>query len=335
MRDLTIIGGGPTGIFAAFQCGMNSIGCRIIESMPRLGGQLTALYPEKHIYDVAAFPEVQASALIENLWEQASRYEPEVVLNEQVRNYEKLGDGSFEVETASGRRFRSCALLVAAGLGAFTPRKLPQLGDIDELEGVSVFYAVKNIQDFEGKRVVIVGGGDSALDWAMMLLPVARRITIAHRSPELHGHGKTRDEVLDASDRGEMDVYLNTEVTAIDHDGPSLRRVHFRLKSGRTEAVEADAMLPLIGYRTNLGPLASWGLELQENAIVVDSTMKTEVDGIYAAGDIAFYPGKLKIIQTGLSDATIAVRHSLSYIRPGEKVRQQFSSIKMAKEKKA
>ncbi|NEX14367.1 MAG: ferredoxin-NADP reductase [Prosthecochloris sp.] len=331
--DLTIIGGGPTGIFAAFQCGMNNISCRIIESMPELGGQLTALYPEKHIYDVAAFPEVQASELVESLWGQAKRYGPEVVLDEQVKQYKKLDDGSFEVETLSGRKFASRALLVAAGLGAFSPRKLPQLGDISALEGQTVLYSVQNMKELEGKKVLIVGGGDSALDWAMMLLPHAEHITVAHRSPDFRAHGKTKDDLFAAAEKGLVDVHLNTEVIAIDHDGPALRHAYLRSKSGKETSLEAEYMLVLIGFKSDLGPLAEWGLELCENAMVVDSHMKTEVDGLYAAGDIAFYPGKLKIIQTGLSDATMAVRHSLNYIHPGEKIKQQFSSIKMAKEK--
>ena len=334
MRDLTIIGGGPTGIFAAFQCGMNNISCRIIESMPQLGGQLTALYPEKHIYDVAAFPEVQASELVESLRKQAERYDPEVVLDEKVCRYGKLDDGSFEVETESGRTFASRSVLVAAGLGAFSPRKLPQLGDISVLEGHSVLYSVQHVRDFAGKKVLIVGGGDSALDWAMMLLPEAEHVSVAHRSPEFRAHGKTQQEVLDAAEKGLLDVYLNTEVKGIEHDGPELREVDLRSKSGKETSLEADYMLVLIGYISNLGPLAEWGLELNDNAIVVDGHMKTEVDGLYAAGDIASYPGKLKIIQTGLSDATMAVRHSLTYIHPGKKIRQQFSSVKMAKEKK-
>ncbi len=333
IRDLTIIGGGPTGIFAAFQCGMNNISCRIIESMPQLGGQLTALYPEKHIYDVAAFPEVQAAELVESLWRQAERYGPEVILNEKVCKYRKLDDGSFEVETESGKTFASRAVLVAAGLGAFSPRKLPQLGDISVLEGHSVLYSVQHMHELAGKKVVIVGGGDSALDWAMMLLPEADRVSIAHRSPEFRAHGKTRQEVLEAAEKGLLDVYLGTEVKGVEHNGPALRNVQLCSKSGQETCLEADYMLVLIGYISNLGPLAEWGLALNDNAIVVDGHMKTEVDGLYAAGDIASYPGKLKIIQTGLSDATMAVRHSLTYIHPGKKIRQQFSSIKMAKEK--
>ena len=334
IRDLTIVGGGPTGIFAAFQCGMNNISCRIIESMPQLGGQLAALYPEKHIYDVAGFPEVPAAGLVESLWKQTERYHPEVILGETVTRYRKLEDGTFEVTVGSGRVYLSRALLIAAGLGAFSPRKLPQLDNIDHLEGRSVFYAVKNVSDFTGHRVVIVGGGDSALDWAVGLLNTAHQVTLVHRMHEFQGHGKTAREVLEAKEEGRIDIFLNTEVTAVDTEGDDLALVHLRSKNGKIHKVEADRLLLLIGFKSNLGPLGDWNLELADNALVVDSHMKTSVDGLYAAGDIAYYPGKLKIIQTGLSDAAMAVRHSLTYIKPGEKIRHTFSSLKKAKEKK-
>ncbi len=332
--DLTIIGGGPTGIFAAFQCGMNNISCRIIESMPQLGGQLTALYPEKHIYDVAAFPEVQASKLVESLWGQASRYNPEVILDEQVMSYRKLEDGSFEVITGSGRKFASRALLIAAGLGAFSPRKLPQLGDISALEGHSVLYAVRHMHELAGKKVLIVGGGDSALDWAMMLLPETETLAVAHRSSDFRAHGRTREQVLEAAEKDLLGVYLNTEVTGIDYNGSALQSARLRSKSGKETSLDVDYMLVLIGFKSDLGPLENWGLKLNDNAVVVDSHMKTEVDGLYAAGDIASYPGKLKIIQTGLSDATIAVRHSLTYIHPGKKIKHRFSSLQKGNKKK-
>lgn len=335
MRDLTIIGGGPTGIFAAFQCGMNNISCRIIESMSQLGGQLAALYPEKHIYDVAGFPEVPAIDLVESLWAQAERYNPDVVLNEAVTKYTKLDDGTFETRTNTGNVYRSRAVLIAAGLGAFEPRKLPQLGNIDHLTGSSVYYAVKSVEDFKGKRVVIVGGGDSALDWTVGLMMNAASVTLVHRAKEFQGHGKTAHEVEQARADGTIDVHLETEVASIEESNGALTRVHLRSSDGSKWPVEADRLLILIGFKSNLGPLAGWDLELCENALVVDSHMKTSVDGLYAAGDIAHYPGKLKIIQTGLSEATMAVRHSLSYIKPGEKIRNVFSSVKMAKEKKA
>jgi thioredoxin reductase (NADPH) len=331
IRDLTIVGGGPTGIFAAFQCGMNNITCRIIESMPQLGGQLAALYPEKHIYDVAGFPEVPAAGLVDSLWKQAGRYHPEVVLGEAVARYRKHPDGSFETTTASGRTFLSRALLLAAGLGAFMPRKLPQLGDVDHLEGRSIFYAVKNVSDFAGKRVVIVGGGDSALDWTVGLLKSAARVTLVHRMHEFQGHGKTAREVDESRDQGAIDVHMDTEVASIETVSGELTKVVLSRKNGTAIAVEADRLLILIGFKSNLGPLAEWDLELVDNALVVDSHMKTSIDGLYAAGDIAWYPGKLKIIQTGLSDAAMAVRHSLTYIRPGEKIRNTFSSVKMAR----
>ena len=334
IRDLTIVGGGPTGIFAAFQCGMNNISCRIIESMPQLGGQLAALYPEKHIYDVAGFPEVPAAGLVESLWMQTDRYHPELILGETVIRYRKLDDGSFEVTVSSGRIFLSRALLIAAGLGAFSPRKLPQLTNIDDFEGRSVFYAVKSISDFTGQRVVIVGGGDSALDWTVGLLNTAASVTLVHRMHEFQGHGKTAREVLDAKESGRVDVFLNTEVKAVDTEGDRLTAVHLQSKNGKIRRLEADRLLLLIGFKSNLGPLAGWDLELFDNALVVDSHMKTSVDGLYAAGDIAYYPGKLKIIQTGLSDAAMAVRHCLSYIKPGERISTTFSSLKAAKEKR-
>lgn len=332
MRDLTIIGGGPTGIFAAFQCGMNNISCRIIESMPQLGGQLAALYPEKHIYDVAGFPEVPAITLVESLWKQAERYNPDVVLGETVTKYTKLGDGTFETETNTGGVYRSRALLIAAGLGAFEPRTLPQLGDISHLVGASVFYSVRSVNDFRDRKVVIVGGGDSALDWAVGLMNVARTVTLAHRGHEFQGHGKTAHEVLEAKAAGRIAVYLDTEVRTLDVENGELRGLKLRSRSGNEMTVDTDRLLILIGFKSNLGPLAGWDLELYENALVVDTHMKTSVDGLYAAGDIAYYPGKLKIIQTGLSEATMAVRHSLSYIKPGEKVRTVFSSVRKSRE---
>jgi thioredoxin reductase (NADPH) len=335
MRDLTIIGGGPTGIFAAFQCGMNNISCRIVESMSQLGGQLAALYPEKHIYDVAGFPEVPAIDLVESLWKQAERYNPDVVLGETVTKYTKLDDGTFETRTAAGNVYRSRALLIAAGLGAFEPRKLPQLGNIDHLVGSSVHYAVKSVDDFRDKRVVIVGGGDSALDWTVGLMKTAASVTLVHRGHEFQGHGKTAHEVEQAREAGTIDVHLETEVRCIEESNGELCRLDLRSSAGEVTSLEVDRLLILIGFKSNLGPLAGWDLELCDNALVVDTHMKTSVDGLYAAGDIAHYSGKLKIIQTGLSEATMAVRHSLSYIKPGEKIRNVFSSVKMAKEKKA
>jgi thioredoxin reductase (NADPH) len=335
MRDLTIIGGGPTGIFAAFQCGMNNITCRIIESMSQLGGQLAALYPEKHIYDVAGFPEVPAIGLVESLWKQAERYNPDVVLGETVTKYTKLEDGTFETRTSNGGVYRSKALLIAAGLGAFEPRTLPQLGDISHLEGSSVFYSVRSVNDFRDRHVVIVGGGDSALDWTVGLMKVAASVTVVHRAHEFHGHGKTAHEVLEARDAGRLKVFMDTEVRSIEEQEGMLSRLHLRSRSGSETTLDADRLLILIGFKSNLGPLAGWDLELCDNALVVDTHMKTSVDGLYAAGDIAFYPGKLKIIQTGLSEATMAVRHSLSYIKPGEKIRSVFSSVKMSNDKKA
>jgi thioredoxin reductase (NADPH) len=317
VRDLTIIGGGPTGIFAAVQCGMHHINCRVIDSMPALGGQLTALYPEKHIYDVAGFPEVSAAGLVDQLWSQASRYKPDVVLDDQVVDLKKLEDGSFEVATANGKIFYSRAILIAAGLGAFSPRKLPQLADYEYLEEKQIFYNVRNINDYKGKRVVIVGGGDTAMDWTMALLDVAEEVTLVHRMKEFQAHAKTVADAFEAAEAGKLKIHLQAEITDLDAN-PDLEHVHVKTQDGQI-TIAADRLLPLIGFKSNIGPIKEWGLELQKNGILVDNHMQTSVEGIYAAGDIAVYEGKLKLIQTGLSDASMAVRHSLRYIKPKDK----------------
>lgn len=317
VRDLTIIGGGPTGIFAAVQCGMHQINCRIIDSMPSLGGQLTALYPEKHIYDVAGFPEVSAAGLVEQLWKQASRYKPEVVLDDQVVDLKKQDDGSFEVHTKKGQLFYSRAILIAAGLGAFSPRKLPQLSAYEHLEEKNIFYNIRNIESFEGTRLVIVGGGDTALDWTIALLKVAKEVTLVHRMKEFQAHAKTVADAYEAVEAGKLKIYLQAEVKDLEaHE--ELEKVHIKTQEGLL-VVEANRLLPLIGFKSNIGPIKEWGMELDKNGIVVDNHMQTSIEGIYAAGDIAVYEGKLKLIQTGLSDASMAVRHSLRYIKPKDK----------------
>jgi thioredoxin reductase len=332
ITDLTIIGAGPTGIFAAFQCGMNDITSRLVDSMPQIGGQLAALYPEKYIYDVAGFTEITAADLVNQLWTQASKFEPDVHLEEQVSSISKQEDGTFMVETAQGNTYHSRAVLIAAGLGSFSPRKLDQLGDLSALENRSVFYAVRNREDFRDKRVIIIGGGDSALDWTMGLLDVAEHITLVHRMKNFQGHGKTVADVMDAKDAGQIDVHLVSEVTHLVIENDVLKKVTITSKPDKVE-LDADILLPLVGFKSDLGPIRNWGLELAGNKIAVDAEMKTSIDGVYAAGDVVSYKGKLHLIQTGLSDAAVAVRHSLSYIKPGESIKHQFSSIKMAAKK--
>ncbi len=317
VRDLTIIGGGPTGIFAAVQCGMHHINCRIIDSMPSLGGQLTALYPEKHIYDVAGFPEVSATGLVEQLWSQAARYKPEVILEDQATQIKKLEDGSFEVSTQKGQTYYSRAILIAAGLGAFSPRKLPQLAAYEYLEEKAIFYNVHAPDDFKDSRLVIVGGGDTALDWTMALIEVAEQVSLVHRMKEFQAHAKTVADAFKAQEAGKLKIYLQAEVADLVAD-PELNAVILKTKEDRVE-IKADRLLPLIGFKSNIGPIKEWGLELEKNGISVDNHMQTSLEGVYAAGDIAVYEGKLKLIQTGLSDAAMAVRHSLRYIKPKDK----------------
>jgi thioredoxin reductase len=332
IKDITIIGGGPTGIFAAFQCGMNDLSARLIDSMPQLGGQLTALYPEKSIYDVAGFAEVSSAELVNQLWQQAQKFDPEIILNTPVSTIEKLPDGSFTISTDEGNSYASRAVLIAAGLGSFSPRKLDHLGDLSSFEGKSLLYSVRSKEDFRDKSVVIVGGGDSALDWTMGLLDVAKKITLVHRMKSFQGHGKTVADIMDAQQAGKIDVYLQAEVSSLNTTENYIREVEIFSKPDKWR-IEADVLLPLIGFKSDLGPIRMWGLELLGNKIVVDSLMKTSIDGIYAAGDVVAYSGKMYLIQTGLSDSAMAVRNALSYIKPGEQIKHQFSSIKMAPKK--
>jgi thioredoxin reductase len=327
LKDLSIIGGGPAGIFAAFQCGMNDLSCYLLDSMGTLGGQLTALYPEKFIYDVAGFSKVTAAQLITQLWEQAKQFNPDVHCNEQVTDLQKLEDGTFCIATPSGKYF-SRAVIICAGLGAFTPRKL-ELDGLSALEDASVFYAVKNKEDFRCKNVVIVGGGDSALDWAVTLLDMASRVTIVHRMVSFNGHGKTVAEVEAAQAAGRLDIWMKSEITAFDAVGGQLHSLTVSTPK-QSATIKADVLLPLIGFRSDLGPAKNWGLDITDNHVVVNANMKTSIDGVYAAGDIAEYAGKLRLIQTALGDATMAVRHSLSYIKPNQKNKTQFSSTKFA-----
>jgi ferredoxin/flavodoxin---NADP+ reductase len=324
-RDLTIIGGGPTGMAAAFRAGMHEISARIIETASQLGGQVTALYPQKKIYDVFGLPEIVGKDLVNNLMKQALQFGAEVRLGESVEGLrfadrEKL----MEVITDQGSYWTRTVLL-AGGLGLIAPRKHDAKG-CDRLEGKGVFYSVGDPELFRGKKVVIVGGGDSALDWALNLRPIAARVTLVHRSQEFAGHASTLREVQQLADFGHLTLHTSTLLTAV-HGNGRLEAVTLRNSRGMEHTVEAQALLPMIGFHVNLGPMERWGLALDEKKIVVNSRMETSLPGVFAAGDIITYPGKIKLIATGFAEAAIAVKSAVEYIRPGEKVRLQYSSM--------
>ncbi len=325
IRDLTIIGGGPTGLAAAFRAGMHEVSARIIDTAAHLGGQVTALYPEKNIYDVFGLPEILGTDLVHNLMKQALQFGAQVHLGEVVKML-AFQDGQKIVEVVTDQNvYRTRAVLLAGGLGLITPRKHDAEG-CAQLEGRGVYYGVRDPELFRGKKVVIVGGGDSALDWVLNLLPIAARITIVHRTEEFSGHASTLRQVQQLADHGRVGLHTSTLLTAA-HGNEYLEAITLRDSHGVERTLEAQALLPMLGFHINLGPMEKWGLEFDDKKIVVNSRMETNLPGVFAAGDGVTYPGKIKLIATGFSEAAIAVRSAVEYVRPGQKVRVQYSSI--------
>lgn len=329
IQDITIIGGGPTGIFALFYSGMRGATAQIVDALPELGGQLTALYPEKYIFDVAGYPKVLAKDLVRSLVDQAKQFHVEsglpTHLGQRVVGLEEA-DGHFVLVTETDR-FPTRSVLVAAGIGAFRPRRLPQ-AFAEPWYGRGVHDLVTNPETYRGQHVVIVGGGDSAFDWTAQLRERAASVTLVHRSDRFRAHAATVSEVHAAAAVGDGRVNVHTfhELDAIHGDE---RLVGVRLKDVKTKTtreVRADVVLPMLGYVSDLGALLEWGLHIEKDEIVVTSTMETGRAGVYAAGDITTYAGKLKLIATGFGEAAIAVNQAVHWIYPEKKVNPGHSS---------
>ncbi|MDT8340098.1 MAG: NAD(P)/FAD-dependent oxidoreductase [Longimicrobiales bacterium] len=323
IKDFTIIGGGPTGLFAAFYAGMRGLSTRIVDSLPELGGQLTALYPEKHIYDVGGFPRVLAKDLAQGLVDQALRFRPEVSLDDEVREIVRE-DGHFRLRSRSGEA-RTRAVLVAGGRGAFEPTTLECPG-YDRLLHRGVEYAVKDPEAYRGRRVLIVGGGDSALDWALILMEVCERVSVAHRRDGWRAHQATVDRVEAEAAAGRLDLLTFHEVREIHGAGTVVGVTVFDNRTDEDRALDVDAVLTFLGFKPDLGPIREWGLELEKNRIRVSPLMETSVPGIYAAGDIVTYPGKLDLIATGFAEAAVAANNAARYVNPEARVNPGHST---------
>lgn len=325
ITDLTIIGGGPTGIFAAFYAGMRGISARIIDALPELGGQLTALYPEKYIFDVAGLPKVLAKDLVRSLVEQAEQFHPGVHLNQRVVALEEKDGAGFTLVTETDR-FPSRAILIAAGIGAFSPRRLPQ-ASAEPWYGRGIYDRVTDPAAFTGQRVLVIGGGDSAFDWTSQLLDRAAEITLVHRSDRFRAHAATVELVQAAAHAGRARLLTFHELVDVHGDDDTIARVTLRDVKGKTQReLAVDVILPMLGFVSDIGALAEWGLTLERDEIVVTSTMETGRAGVWAAGDITTYPGKLKLIATGFSEAAIAVNQAAHWIYPDKKVAPGHSS---------
>ena len=326
--DVAIVGTGPVGLFAVFECGMLGLECHLIDSLAELGGQCVALYPEKPIYDIPGLPKVMAGELVARLAEQAAPFEPVYHLGQQVVSLKPSQTG-WRLETSAGTEIEARAVVLAAGVGAFGPHR-PPLAHIEDYEGRSVFYLVSRREDFRDRRVVIAGGGDSALDWVLSLAEVARKVYVVHRRPKFRGAPETvaRMQELAAADE-RVEIVVPYVLHALEgHDG-KLEAVVVATLKGETRRLEAEVLLPFFGLSMNLGPIADWGLALDQHHIVVDpATCVTNRAGIFAIGDIASYPGKLKLILSGFSEAALAAHAIYKLVHPEQELHWEYSTLK-------
>jgi ferredoxin/flavodoxin---NADP+ reductase len=313
--DTTIVGAGPVGLFGCFYAGLRGMKTKLIDSLPELGGQLAALYPEKYIYDMPGFPRVLARELVAQLVEQAERFRPTFALGERVETLSHKPDGVIHLVTQKDAHLTRTVVL-CAGAGAFAPKRLPVPG-LAEFEGRGVHYFVRDKTVFEGKRLLIVGGGDSALDWAMNLEPVAKSILLIHRRDVFRAHEDSIDWLLK---RSRVETRLFWEMRCVEGDSQVRRALLFNNKTDEEDSREFDAILVNIGFSASLGPIREWGLELEGHSILVDSHMQTNLPGVYAAGDNCTYEGKIKLIATGVGEACAAVNYAKHYLDPHAKV---------------
>lgn len=310
--DVTIIGGGPVGMFTAFYGGLRQAKVKLIEAMPQLGGQLSALYPEKYVYDIAGFPKIRAQELVENLYEQAKQFDPTIVLEQAVEKVEKGDDNVFTLTTDKGVHY-SKTIIITAGVGAFKPRRL-EVDGATQFEGKNLHYFVSDLNKFAGDRVVLAGGGDSAVDWTLMLEDIAEEITIVHRRNKFRAHEHSVEQLMNSE---KITVRTPYVVHELHHDGEKINAVTLKQKDGdEMHRVDIDTLIVNYGFISNLGPIKEWGLDIEKNSIIVNSSMETNIPGIYACGDIATYEGKAKLIASGFGEAPTAINKAKVYIDP-------------------
>ena len=324
MRDITIIGGGPAGLFALFYAGMRGVTAQIVDALPEPGGQLTALYPEKYIFDVAGFPKILTKDLVRSLAQQAGQFGAPIHCNQQVTALEEH-EGHLTLVTETSR-FPTRTVIIAAGIGAFSPRRLPQ-PCAEPWYGRGIFDRVTDPDEFAGRRVVIIGGGDSAFDWAHQLSDRAASVALVHRSDRFRAHAATVAQVERAAARGTVTMHTFQELHDVIAEQGRIVGLELRdIKTKTTARLAADVVLPMLGFVSDIGALADWGLVLEKDEIVVNSQMETGRPGVWAAGDITTYPGKLKLIATGFAEAATAVNQAVHHIYPAKKVSPGHSS---------
>ncbi len=324
--DIVIIGAGPVGLFTVFECGMLKMKCHVVDSLEQIGGQCTALYPEKPIYDIPALPVVSAGVLIARLEEQAAPFQPVYHLNQQVTGLKRGTDGRYDVTTSTGTTINCAAVIIAAGAGAFGPNR-PPLENLTAYEGKSVFYMVRQRAHLQNKTLVIAGGGDSAVDWAVSLAELAQKIYFVHRRDKFRAAPESVDKLQKLAQAGKIEMVIPYQLHALQGDTGILKVVEVADLDGKTRLLKADVLLPFFGIAPQLGPIAKWGITIEHHHIPVDpSTQETNLPGIFAVGDIATYPRKLKLILTGFAEAAQAAHAIHPLVFPGQALHFVYST---------
>ena len=332
--DVLIIGAGPIGLFAVFELGLLDMKAHLVDILDKIGGQCAELYPEKPIYDIPGIPYTSAQGLVDALLQQIKPFNAQYHLNEMVETVEKIGDPLFLVKTDQGKEFESKIVVIAAGGGSFQPKR-PPIPGVEPYEGKSIFYAVRKMEAFRGKRVVIVGGGDSALDWTLNLAPIASHLTLVHRRSEFRASPDSVNKMMALVGEGKIDFVLG-QVTSLHGEGGQLSKALVKTNDGSSFDIACDAMLPFFGLTMKLGPVANWGFELKNNELIPVNTesFETSTPGIFAIGDINWYPGKLKLILSGFHEAALMAQKAYRYVYPDKRLVFQYTTSSTSLQKK-
>lgn len=323
--DICVIGAGPVGLFAVFEAGLLKMRCHLVDVLPQVGGQLSEIYPHKPIYDIPGYPEVKGLELVQQLMKQIEPFKPSFTLGERVEEIEQQSDKSFILTTNENTAIHCRVIMIAGGLGCFEPRK-PAVENLEQYEGKGIAYMVKDPEAYRDQDIVLAGGGDSALDWTVFLADITKRVTLVHRGDTFRGAPDTVEKVYQLASQGKIDLLLKSHLMQVNGNG-KLEQVVIR-NENEQKIINTDYLIPLFGLSPKLGPIADWGLNIDQNAIEVDTRdYSTNVERIYAIGDINIYPGKLKLILCGFHEAAIAMQSAFKYVYPDEKLSFKYTTV--------
>ncbi|HWY13470.1 MAG TPA: NAD(P)/FAD-dependent oxidoreductase [Bacteroidia bacterium] len=326
--DIAIIGAGPVGLFAVFECGLLKLRCHLIDYLPQAGGQLSEIYPKKPIYDIPGYPTILAQELVDKLKEQAEPFKPTYTLGERIESLEKKGERDFILKTHLGTTIHAKTIVIAGGLGCFEPRK-PEVSGLEQFEnGKGVNYMILDPEKYKGKRMILAGGGDSALDWAIFLAEVAKEVTLVHRSESFRGAPDSVNKVMNLAKEGKIHLLLNSNLLSVNGNGHLENVIVQNTKTNEATIIKTDYLIPLFGLSPKLGPMENWGLNIDKSAIEVNTDdYSTNVEGVYAIGDINTYKNKLKLILCGFHEAAMMSHSAYKYINPGVKYTMKYTTV--------